>query len=79
MPLEQLKKEIETNKHLPGIPSAVEMEEQGGVDLGAMQTKLVEKVEELTLYILQLKAQNDKLQQSNEELLERMNKVEGKN
>jgi cell division protein FtsB len=39
----------------------------------------VEKVEELTLYILQLKAQNDKLQQSNEELLERMNKVEGKN
>lgn len=78
MPLEQLKKEIETNKHLPGIPSAVEMEEQGGVDLGAMQTKLVEKVEELTLYILQLKEQNDKLQQSNLELLERMNKMEGK-
>lgn len=78
MSLEQLKQEIETNKHLPGIPSAEQMEEQGGVDLGAMQTKLVEKVEELTLYILQLKAQNDKLQQSNLELLERMNKVEGK-
>lgn len=78
MSLEQLKQEIETNKHLPGIPSAEQMEEQGGMDLGAMQTKLVEKVEELTLYILQLKAQNDKLQQSNLELLERMNKVEGK-
>ncbi|MBK9400283.1 MAG: hypothetical protein IPN36_05300 [Bacteroidetes bacterium] len=76
MPLEQLKKEINQHKHLPGIPSASQIEEQGGVDLGAMQTKLVEKVEELTLYIIQLKEQNDKLQELNEKLQVRMSAIE---
>lgn len=76
MPLEQLKKEINQHKHLPGIPSAEQIEEQGGIDLGAMQTKLVEKVEELTLYIIQLKEQNDKLQETNEKLQVRMTAIE---
>lgn len=76
MPLEQLKKEIDQHKHLPGIPSAAQIEEQGGVDLGAIQTKLVEKVEELTLYIIQLKEQNDKLQAANQELQLRMTTIE---
>ncbi len=76
MPLEQLKNEINQHKHLPGIPSAAQIEEQGGVDLGAMQTKLVEKVEELTLYIIQLKEQNDKLQETNEKLQVRMTAIE---
>jgi len=76
MPLEQLKREINLHKHLPGIPSAAQIEEQGGVDLGAMQTKLVEKVEELTLYIIQLKEQNDKLQVMNEKLQVRMSTIE---
>lgn len=76
MPLDQLKKEINQHKHLPGIPSAAQIEEQGGVDLGAIQTKLLEKVEELTLYILQLKEQNDKLQATNEKLQVRMTAIE---
>jgi hypothetical protein len=76
MPLEQLKKEINQHKHLPGIPSAAQIEEQGGVDLGAIQTKLVEKVEELTLYIIQLKELNDKLQASNQELQLRVTNIE---
>jgi hypothetical protein len=76
MPLEQLKKEIYQHKHLPGIPSAAQIEEQGGVDLGAIQTKLVEKVEELTLYLIQLKEQNDKLQAANQELQLRMTTIE---
>ena len=76
MPLEQLKKEINQHKHLPGIPSSAQIEEQGGVDLGAIQTKLVEKVEELTLYIIQLKEQNDKLQATNEKLQVRMTAIE---
>ncbi len=76
MPIDQLKEEIASNKHLPGIPSAAVMEAQGGIDLGSMQTKIVEKVEELTLYIIQLKEQNDKLQQSNTELLQRLEKLE---
>jgi hypothetical protein len=78
MPLDQLKKEIETNQHLPGIPSAAEMTAQGGIDLGDMQTRLVEKVEELTLYILQLKEQNDKLAKANELLQQRVSAIENK-
>lgn len=52
MSLAELRESIETNKHLPGMPSASEMNEAGGYHIGEMQTKLVEKVEELTLYIL---------------------------
>jgi hypothetical protein len=43
---------IQEKKHLPGIPSAAEMKE--GQDLGEIQRRLLEKIEELTLYIIQL-------------------------
>lgn len=49
------------NKHLPGIPTAKEVEENGGVELGKMNVKLLEKVEELTLYVIQLKKENDQI------------------
>jgi len=52
MPVEELKNHIALNNHLPGIPSAAEMEAQGGADLGEMQQKLLQKIEELTLYII---------------------------
>lgn len=54
MSLNELKTYITTNKHLPNIPSAKEYEERGELDLGELNRKLLEKVEELTLYILQL-------------------------
>ncbi|WP_425237723.1 hypothetical protein [Ulvibacterium sp.] len=50
--LEEVQKHIQENGHLPNIPSAQEMEEQG-VELGIMNMKLLEKIEELTLYILE--------------------------
>jgi hypothetical protein len=53
MPLEQLEKFISHNKHLPNIPSAAEVEEKG-LDVGAVQAKQMEKIEELTLYIIEL-------------------------
>jgi hypothetical protein len=37
---------------LPGIPSAAEVE-QDGISIGEMQVKLLQKVEELTLYLIQ--------------------------
>jgi len=43
---------IQENKHLPDIPSAVEMEEEG-VNLAEMNKLLLQKVEELTLYAIQ--------------------------
>lgn len=51
MPLPTLKSYIKANAHLPGIPSADEVE-QNGLDLGEMNRILVEKVEELTLYLI---------------------------
>ncbi len=44
---------IKKNKHLPGIPSAQQIAENG-LELGDMQKRMMEKIEELTLYILQL-------------------------
>jgi hypothetical protein len=49
---------ISKNQHLPGIPSAQELKDQGGFDLGKMDAKLLEKIEELTLYIIQLNEKN---------------------
>lgn len=53
MGLDSLKQYISLNNHLPNIPSAEEVKEKG-MDLGEMNRLLVEKIEELTLYILQL-------------------------
>ncbi|MEO6254645.1 MAG: hypothetical protein ABIO79_15140 [Ferruginibacter sp.] len=59
-PLAEVRKFINENKHLPNIPSAAEVE-KNGIQLGDMSKKLMEKVEELTLYILQLQDQIDDL------------------
>lgn len=54
MSLNDLKTYINENSHLPGIPSAKEVEADNGVELGKLNAKLLEKVEELTLYTIQL-------------------------
>jgi hypothetical protein len=53
MSFQELRDYLNTNRHLPNIPSAKEMEAQP-VDLGELTRLLLEKVEESTLYILQL-------------------------
>ena len=53
MPLDDLAVKIAQQNHLPGIPPASEIDGQG-VDLGDMQVRMMEKIEELTRYILQL-------------------------
>jgi hypothetical protein len=62
MPLNELERNIKENGHLPEIPSAEEVKEQG-VSLGEMQAKLLQKVEELTLYMIELKKENELLKQ----------------
>lgn len=52
MPLPELEKFLQYNKHLPGIPAAIVVERQG-FELGDMNKRLLEKVEELTLYIIE--------------------------
>ena len=51
--LAEVEQFIKEHKHLPNIPSAKEVEENG-ISVGKINTVLMEKVEELTLYILQL-------------------------
>jgi hypothetical protein len=48
-PLSEVEVHIKTNKHLPGIPSAAQIAEQG-VSIGDMQARLLAKIEELTLH-----------------------------
>jgi hypothetical protein len=50
---DELRKFIAENKHLPNIPAAAAVE-KNGIELGDMQKRMMEKIEELTLYILQL-------------------------
>jgi trimeric autotransporter adhesin len=52
---------IEKNKHLPNIPSAVEVVARG-VDNAEITSKLLEKIEELSLYIIQLEKRLSKLE-----------------
>ncbi|MGF6849534.1 hypothetical protein QFZ51_004769 [Chitinophaga sp. W3I9] len=48
---------IKANKHLPEIPSEKEVEKDG-LDVGEMNKKLLQKIEELTLYIIDLKKES---------------------
>ncbi len=52
MPLGELQEYLAREKHLPNVPSAAEMKEKG-VNLSAFQMRLLEKIEELTLYAVQ--------------------------
>jgi hypothetical protein len=53
MPLKELENYIKKNNHLPNIPTTEEVLDKG-IDLGKMDAKLLMKIEELTLYIIEL-------------------------
>ncbi|MBL7998126.1 MAG: hypothetical protein JNL32_05755 [Candidatus Kapabacteria bacterium] len=61
-PLADVADYIKENKHLPGIPSAKEVEENG-VNVTKMQAKLLEKIEELTLHLIRIDSENKELRQ----------------
>ncbi len=65
--LESIEKFIKSEKHLPEIPSAAEMEENG-VELGTMNMLLLKKIEELTLHTIQQSKEIQNLQSNNQEL-----------
>lgn len=66
---------ISLNHHLPGIASAQEMQ-HNGLDLGENQVKLLKKIEELTLYLLDKDKQISKQQQQLDEQAQRIDKLE---
>ena len=71
-PLTAVANYIQENKHLPNIPSAEEVS-RNGIALGEMNKKLLEKVEELTLYVIK---QNEKSQLQEEQIRELKSKSE---
>ena len=70
MPLSEVGAFIKRNNHLPNIPTEAEVKENG-VNLAEMNVKLLEKIEELTLYAIQ---QDELLKK----VLERLSEVESK-
>ena len=65
--LEEVEDYISKNKHLPEIPSEPEVAENG-INLGEMDAKLLQKIEELTLYLIEQNKRIDKLEAKNAEL-----------
>lgn len=70
LPLDEFAVYLAHNRHLPGIPSAQEMETGGRQDVGQVQRQLLEKIEELSLYIVQLHQENGRLGQEIQALKE---------
>jgi len=69
-PLNDLEKFIQQNKHLPNIPSATEIE-ANGLPVGDVQKKMMEKIEELTLYVIEQDKQIKKMESTISELIKK--------
>jgi hypothetical protein len=63
-PLSMVEQHIKEKGHLPDIPSEKEVAEKG-IDLGSMDSKLLQKVEELTLYVIDQQKQIEELKKQN--------------
>ncbi len=72
--LNHLEKYIKENKHLPDVPSAKTMQNEG-VELGKMNTTLLKKIEELTLYVIDQNKEIEKLKKQNKVLNKRINQI----
>ena len=64
---------IKNNKHLPGIKSAAEINKEG-LDLGENQAALLQKIEELTLYLIEQNKRIDEQQKQINQLTEQLQK-----
>ena len=73
--LREIESYIKINKHLPEIPSAEEVEENG-ISLGEMNAKLLQKIEELTLYVIEQHKRLDKQEKENQMLKDRVRRLE---
>jgi hypothetical protein len=59
--LNELESFINANGHLPEVPSEQEVKENGGINVGEMNVILLKKVEELSLYVIELEKQVQEL------------------
>ena len=73
--LDSVESYIKKHKHLPDIPSAKKVEQQG-LAVSEMLAKQMQKIEEMTLYLIELKKGNEALKAKNAELEKRLAKLE---
>ena len=73
--LEEVEEHIKENGHLPEIPSEADVTENG-INLGEMNAKLLMKIEELTLYMIDLNKEVKQLKSENQELKEKVKSLE---
>ncbi|MCV9387480.1 hypothetical protein [Reichenbachiella ulvae] len=73
--LEETEQYIQENQHLPDIPSEAEVT-ANGISLGEMDAKLLQKIEELTLYLIEQNKENQALKTEMESLKSRLEKLE---
>jgi hypothetical protein len=76
-PLTEVARYISENQHLPEIASAEEMK-KNGLELGAMDIKLLQKIEELTLHLIKISEKVDGLQVENSLLKAKIQEIEKK-
>lgn len=70
MPLHQVEQYVQENSRLPEMPSAAEVK-QKGMGMGEMQNKMLQKIEELTLYVIQQDKRIKALEEENQRLKEK--------
>ncbi|QHV98859.1 autotransporter outer membrane beta-barrel domain-containing protein [Spirosoma endbachense] len=75
--LVQVEQYITAHQHLPGVPSAEQLVKEG-MDVAKMDAKLLEKIEELTLYLIEQRKELANVQEQNRQLKERMMVLESK-
>ncbi|ULQ55438.1 hypothetical protein KJS94_12375 [Flavihumibacter rivuli] len=74
-PIVEVESFIKKNKHLPDVPSAAEVV-KNGLDVGEVQATLLKKIEELSMYIIELNHKNGKLNDQVKSLEEKLNNLE---
>lgn len=72
-PLENVEKYVQKHEHLPGIPSAEDLQkEELGLDLAQMQALQLEKIENIYLYLFEMKKELADLKKENAELRDKI-------
>lgn len=73
--LKEIERQIKEHGHLPGIASAAEVKADG-IDLGEMNAKLLKKIEELTLYLIDVNRKVDLVTLENAVLIQQLKKIQ---
>ena len=74
-PLSDVEKFISENKHLPEVPSEKQMQTEG-LNINEFQIKLLQKIEELTLYMIDQNKEIQYIKQENKELKEQIKNLQ---